>query len=421
MRRAVITGVGAVAPGDPGVDAFWSLISSGRTATRLATLFDPAPFRGQVVAECNFDPARAGFTPRETRRLDRTSLLALAAAKEALADGGFDSLRLEPDRIAVSVGNALGNSMNMEREYTVISDNGRDWLVDYEYATPQLMMTVASTTLAAELGWLVGAEGPCSVVSSGCCAGLDSVGHALDLIVEGTADLVITGAADAPIYPITIACFDRLRATSNSNDQPSRACKPFDRRRNGLVLGEGAAILMLEEYEHAKRRGAKIYCEVLSHASRANAYHMTGLEVHGRELSVAIDHALDLARVRPDQIDYVNAHGSGTPQNDQHETAAYKRSLREHAYRVPVSSIKSMIGHSLGAIGSIEVLACALAIKHGIIPPTANLEEPDPNCDLDYVPGVARERRLDVVLSAGSGFGGFQSAVVLANHERRAA
>jgi act minimal PKS ketosynthase (KS/KS alpha) len=417
-RRAVITGVGVVAPGDPGAQAFWSLLSDGRTATRIATLFDPAPYRGKVVAECNFDPVRSGLSPREIRRMDRTSQLGVVAGREALADAGVADARVPPDRIGVSVGNALGNSMSMEREYTVISDLGRKWLVDLDYATPHLLSVVASTSLAAELAWLSGAEGPCCQISTGCCAGIDAVGHAFELIREGSCDLVVAGASDAPIYPITIACFDRLRATSNCNDDPGRACKPFDRRRNGLVLGEGAACLIVEEYEHARRRGAKIYCEVLGHGARANAYHMTGLQEDGRELSIAIRAALEEARMDPERIDYINAHGSGTPQNDRHETAAYKRSLGDHAFRVPVSSIKSMVGHSLGAIGSIEIAACALAFEHQVVPPTANLAEPDPSCDLDYVPNTARDVPLDVILSAGSGFGGFQSAIVLAREVR---
>ncbi len=413
-RRAVITGIGVVAPGDCGSDAFWSLISNGRTATRIVTLFDPSPYRGKIAAECNFDPIAQGLSPREVRRMDRAAQFAVVAAREALRDSGLLLAQIPPDRIGVSLGNALGNAMSVEREYTVLSDLGRKWLLDLDYAMPHLLSMVSASSLLSEVAWTVGAEGPCAHVSTGCCAGIDSVGHAFELLTEGSADVVVTGASDAPIYPLTVACFDRLRATSTSNDEPGRACKPFDRTRNGLVLGEGAAILILEEYEHARRRGAQIYCEVLGHGARANGYHMTGLKEDGRELAVAISDALRRARVNPEQVDYVNAHGSGTPQNDRHETAAYKRSLGAHAYDVPVSSIKSMIGHSLGAIGSIEIAACALAIKHQLVPPTANLFEPDPNCDLDYVPHTAREAKIDVVLSAGSGFGGFQSAIVLA-------
>jgi act minimal PKS ketosynthase (KS/KS alpha) len=225
---------------------------------------------------------------------------------------------------------------------------------------------------------------------------------------------MIAGAADAPISPITLACFDAIKATTPRNDAPEQASRPFDRTRDGFVLGEGAAVFVLEELGRARQRGARIYAEIAGYASRCNAYHMTGLKPDGREMAEAIRAALDEAGRAPDAVDYVNAHGSGTKQNDRHETAAFKRSLGEHAYRTPVSSIKSMIGHSLGAIGSLEIAASALAIDQNVIPPTANLKSPDPECDLDYVPCVAREQRTDVVLTVGSGFGGFQSAMVLA-------
>jgi act minimal PKS ketosynthase (KS/KS alpha) len=229
--------------------------------------------------------------------------------------------------------------------------------------------------------------------------------------------VVVGGAAEAPISPISVACFDAIKATSPNNDDPEHASRPFDDRRDGFVLGEGSAFFVLEEAGAARRRGAHVYAEVGGFATRGNAFHMTGLRPDGREMSEAIDVALRRAGLAPRDVDYVNAHGSGTRQNDRHETAAIKRSLGGHAYQVPVSSIKSMIGHSLGAIGAIEVAACALAIEHGVVPPTANLEVPDPLCDLDYVPRTARDQQIDAVLSVGSGFGGFQSAVVLHRHE----
>ena len=345
--------------------------------------------------------------------MDRAAQFAVVATRESLHDSGLDLAAIEPDRIGVSVGNAVGNSIQMEREYRVISDNGRRWLVDHSYAMPHLYPVVVPSSIAAEVAWASRAEGASAVITTGCCSGIDSVGYALDLIHEGAVDIVIGGATDAPIYPITVACFDALRASSNSNDDPEHACRPFDRTRNGLVLGEGSAMFVLEELEHARGRGARIYCEVAGYSARANAYHMTGLKADGREMAEAITAALDQARVNAGEVDYVNAHGSGTQQNDRHETAAYKRSLGAHAYRVPVSSIKSMVGHSLGGIGSIEIAASALAIDRRVVPPTANYEERDPECDLDYVPKNAREQKVDVVLSVGSGFGGFQSAIVL--------
>jgi minimal PKS ketosynthase (KS/KS alpha) len=247
------------------------------------------------------------------------------------------------------------------------------------------------------------------------------VGYAAELIREGSADVMIAGATDAPISPITVACFDAIKATTPRNDDPEHASRPFDGTRNGFVLGEGAAVFVLEELESARRRGAGVYAEIAGFAFRSNAFHMTGLRPDGREMAEAIRVAMREARVNPDDIDYINAHGSGTKQNDRHETAAFKRSLGDHAYRTPVSSIKSMVGHSLGAIGSIEIAASVLAIEHGIVPPTANLNTPDPECDLDYVPRTAREWRTDTVLTVGSGFGGFQSAMVLTRADRRTA
>ena len=412
-KRAVITGIGVVAPGGIGTKAYWQMLTMGRTATRIIQLCDPTPFRSRVGAECDFDPQAAGLTPQEIRRMDRAAQFALVSAREAIADGGLEPGAADPHRVGVSLGSAVGCTMSLEREYAVVSDGGRLWDIDPEYIVPHLYEQFVPSSMAAELAWEAGAEGPAAVVSTGCTSGLDAVGHAADLIGESSAQVVIAGATDAPISPITLASFDAIRATTPRNDDPEHASRPFDRTRNGLVLGEGAAVFVIEELEHALSRDAHIYAEIAGFASRCNAYHMTGLSADGRELAEAIRAALDQARVDPSAVDYINAHGSSTKQNDRHETAAFKRALGEHAYRVPVSSIKSMIGHSLGAIGSLEIAACALAIAHNVIPPTANLHEQDPECDLDYVPVTARDHRTDTVLTVGSGFGGFQSAMVL--------
>jgi act minimal PKS ketosynthase (KS/KS alpha) len=313
----------------------------------------------------------------------------------------------------VSLGSAVGAATSLEREYLVLSDSGRLWEVDEDHLSPHMFDYMVPSAMAREVAWSAGAEGPVMLVSDGCTSGLDSVGHARDLIAEGSADIVVTGASDTPVTPIVVACFDAIKATTTHNSDPEHASRPFDRSRNGFVLAEGAAMLVLEEYEHARRRGAAIYAEVAGFATRCNAYHMTGLKTDGREMAEAIANALRQAGTAPAEVDYVNAHGSGTRQNDRHETAAFKRSLGAHAYRVPVSSIKSMVGHSLGGIGSVEIAASLLALCNDVVPPTANLHEPDPECDLDYVPVTAREAPLDTVLTVGSGFGGFQSAMVL--------
>ncbi|MEU8002738.1 beta-ketoacyl-[acyl-carrier-protein] synthase family protein [Catellatospora sp. NPDC049111] len=416
-RRVVITGLGVVAPGGIGAKAFWELLTSGRTATRTISFFDPSPFRSQVAAECDFDPAAYGLTPAQTLRMDRAAQFAVVAAAEAVSDAGLELAELDPHRVGTVVGSAVGATMSLEREYVIASEKGARWLVDNTRTSPHLYDYYVPGSFAAEVAWSIGAEGPAAVVSTGCTSGLDAVAYAAELIREGSADVVVGGASDAPISPITVACFDAIKATTPRNDDPAHASRPFDNSRNGFVLGEGSAMFVLEDLERARRRGAPVYAEIVGFASRCNAFHMTGLRPDGREMAEAIRNALDTARMDPTTIGYVNAHGSGTKQNDRHETAAVKLALREHAYATPMSSIKSMVGHSLGAIGAIEVAACALAITNGVVPPTANLHEPDPECDLDYVPLEARDRRLDAVLSVGSGFGGFQSAMLLARPE----
>jgi act minimal PKS ketosynthase (KS/KS alpha) len=419
-RRVVITGVGVTAPGGIGVKDFWQLLADGRTATRRISFFDPSSFRSQIAAEADFDAELAGLSPQEIRRMDRAAQFAVVTAREAVADSGLDFAAVDPHRVGVTIGSAVGATTGLDQEYRAVSDGGRLDLVDHEYAVPHLYNYLVPSSFATEVAWAVGAEGPGTVVSTGCTSGLDAIGYATDLIRDGAADVVVAGASDAPISPITVACFDAIKATTARNDDPEHASRPFDASRTGFVLGEGAAVFVLEELESARRRGAHIYAEVAGYATRSNAFHMTGLRPDGAEMAEAIRVALDEARLVPEDIDYINAHGSGTKQNDRHETAAFKRSLGDHAYRTPVSSIKSMVGHSLGAIGSIEIAASVLAMENSVVPPTANLHNPDPECDLDYVPLTARDWRTDAVLSVGSGFGGFQSAVVLARPDRSA-
>ncbi|MEU3277425.1 beta-ketoacyl-[acyl-carrier-protein] synthase family protein [Streptomyces antibioticus] len=408
-----VTGIGVVAPGGIGGPAFWDLLASGRTATRGITFFDPAGLRSRIAAECDFDPAAHGLDAEQSARNDRYIQFALVAGAEAVQDAGLDLARENPWRVGVSLGTAVGGTTRLEHDYVLVSHGGTRWDVDERRAEPHLHRAFAPSTLASTVAEHFGAGGPVQTVSTGCTSGLDAVGYAFHTVEEGRADICIAGASDSPISPITMACFDAIKATSPNNDDPAHASRPFDADRDGFVMGEGGAVLVLEELEHARARGARIYCELGGYATFGNAYHMTGLTSEGLEMARAIEDALDHARLDPTAIDYVNAHGSGTKQNDRHETAAVKRTLGEHAYATPMSSIKSMVGHSLGAIGAIELVACVLALEHQVVPPTANYETPDPECDLDYVPRVARERALNSVLSVGSGFGGFQSAVVL--------
>ncbi|MFD7107040.1 beta-ketoacyl-[acyl-carrier-protein] synthase family protein [Streptomyces celluloflavus] len=420
-RRIAITGLGVVAPGSMGTKGFWEMIVAGRTATRAITAFDASAFRSRIAAEVDFDAAQAGLSAREVRRMDRAAQFAVVAARETLEDSGLETDRLDPARVGVSIGSAVGCTVKLEEEYVVLSDAGRQWLVDPGYASPHLYDYFVPGSLAAEVAWVADARGPVTVVSAGCTSGIDAIGNACDLIREGRADVMLAGGTEAPISPITVACFDAIKATSPNNEDAEHALRPFDRNRDGFVLGEGCAVLVLEELEHARRRRAHIYAEIRGFASRSNAYHMTGLRADGDELAGAITAALDESGLAPEAIDYVNAHGTATRQNDRHETAALKKSLGSHAYGTQISSIKSMVGHSLGAIGSIEIAACALAIDQEVVPPTANLHEVDPELDLDYVPLEAREGRIKAALSVGSGFGGFQSAMVLTRPGREAA
>ncbi|MGX1887532.1 beta-ketoacyl-[acyl-carrier-protein] synthase family protein [Streptomyces sp. NPDC055287] len=419
-RRVVVTGVGIVAPGGVGAPAFWDLLANGRTATRGITLFDPAGFRSRIAAEVDFDPAAHGLEQDQMARSDRYVQFALVAAREAIRDAGLDPGEEDPWRIGVTLGTAVGGTTRLEHDYVAVSGSGARWDVDHQRAGPHLHRAFSPSVLASAVAEQVGAHGPVQTVSTGCTSGLDAIGYALHAIQEGSVDVCVAGASDSPISPITVACFDAIKATSPNNDDPAHASRPFDADRDGFVLGEGGAVLVLEEMEHARARGASVYCEIGGYATFGNAHHMTGLTAEGLEMARAIDTALVHARVDRTAIDYVNAHGSGTKQNDRHETAAVKRSLGDHAYDTPMSSIKSMVGHSLGAIGAIELVACVLAMAHQVVPPTANYETPDPECDLDYVPRTARPRKLRSVLSVGSGFGGFQSAVVLTRPKVRA-
>jgi act minimal PKS ketosynthase (KS/KS alpha) len=285
QRKVVITGIGVVAPGGVGTKEFWSLLSDGRTATRRISFFDPTPFRSQLAAEVDFDPEMHGLSPQEIRRMDRAAQFAVVTTAEAMADSGLSLRDLDPYRTGVCVGSAVGATMGLDQEYRVVSDDGRLDVVDHNYAVGHLYDYFVPSSFAREVAHFVDAQGPATVVSTGCTSGLDSVGHAVDLIRDGSADVMVTGATDAPISPITVACFDAIKATTPRNDDPQHCSRPFDRSRNGFVLGEGAAMFVLEEYGHARARGAHIYAEIAGYATRCNAFHMTGLRPDGREMA----------------------------------------------------------------------------------------------------------------------------------------
>jgi 3-oxoacyl-(acyl-carrier-protein) synthase len=421
MKRVVVTGIGVVAPGGVGREAFWDTLVAGRSACDLATNIEHLElFRSHMVgAVVDWNPTASGLKEEQITNFDRHIQFALAAVAEAWTDSGLDHSRLDPTRMGVSAGTAIGSTPRLEQEYLVVSSQATEFTVNPLLATPYLYHAVSPATLSAVLASHFGVHGPVVTVSSGCTAGIDAVAHAFEWIRDGEVEIAIAGASEAGICPINMASFDAIKGTSPRNNEPTTASRPFDGSRNGFVLGEGGAFLLLEELEFARRRKARIYAEITGYGSALNAYHMTGLQRDGLDMAQAINAALEEARVEKEEVQYINAHGSSTVQNDIHETNAFKAVWGEQAYRIPVSSIKSMIGHSLGAIGAIEIAACALVIDRGVIPPTINYHIPDPQCDLDYVPNVARKQPVDILVSTGSGFGGFQSALVLTNVNRK--
>ncbi|HZO74092.1 MAG TPA: beta-ketoacyl-[acyl-carrier-protein] synthase family protein [Ktedonobacteraceae bacterium] len=414
MRRVVITGIGVVAPGGTGREAFWETLATGKSACDMAQVEHLENFRSQVAGTvCDWQPLSYGLTQDEVDQADRHIQFALVAVAEALADSKLKVEQFDATRLGVSAGTAIGSTIRLEQEYLAVSNQATEFIVDPDLATPYLYHAVTPSSLSSEIAAKYGVMGPVVTVSTGCTAGIDAVAHAFEWIRDGEADIVITGASEAGICPINMASFDAIKGTTPRNNEAKTASRPFDKTRNGFVLGEGGAFLILEEYEYARRRGAPIYAEISGYGSALNAYHMTGLQRNGLDMVQAITAALAMAEIEPEEVQYINAHGSSTMQNDLHETNAFKVAWGERAYRIPVSSIKSMVGHSLGAIGAIEIAACALTIQRGIIPPTINYSTPDPECDLDYVPNQARKQEVDVLVSTGSGFGGFQSAIVL--------
>lgn len=414
MARVMITGIGVVAPGGVGREAFWETLITGKSTADLAELEHLERFRSQVVAAISdWNPHQCGLSEEEIARTGRHTQFGLAAASEALEESGINLAQLNASRIGVAAGTAIGSTARLEQEYLVVSKQATEYNVDPSLASPFLYHAMSPTSLSAEVAAKFQVQGPVVTVSTGCTAGIDAIAHAFEWIRDGDADVVIAGAAEAGICPVNVASFDAIKGTTTRNHEPKKASRPFDSERNGFVLGEGSAFLILESLEHARRRQAPvIYAEIKGYGSALNAYHMTGLQRNGLDMVQAIEEALKEAKLEPDDIHYINAHGSSTKQNDIHETNAFKAIWKEHIYAIPVSSIKSMIGHSLGAIGAIETAACALILQRRIIPPTINYHSPDPECDLDYVPNVAREQAVTNVLSTASGFGGFQSALV---------
>lgn len=427
QRRVVITGLGVVAPNGIGKEDFWNACIAGRSGIRRITRFDATLLPTRIAGEVpNFDPEAFGVTREEVLHTDRNTQFALAAANLALQDAGLSRLPgelsgVEHDQMGVYMGSAMASITEGEKLWCLLTDSGAHPL---RYSTGgiipvTLLLTHAPASAIATHYQL---HGPCMVIATGCSAGADAIGEAFWVIQDGEADYMLAGGADSAISYGGFAAFCVLGAMSTRNEEPERASRPYDKERDGFVMAEGAGVLLLEERERALARKAHIYAEVITFVSNSNSHHMTALPPDGAPLQQLIRQALDEAAIVPAQIGYINSHGSSTLPNEVAETAAYKAVFGEQAYHIPISAIKSMIGHTQGAASAIETVVTALVLERQIIPPTINQESPDPLCDLDYVPNVARIASVDMALTHSSGFGGVNNLLVLSRadwHDRQ--
>jgi 3-oxoacyl-[acyl-carrier-protein] synthase II len=405
-RRVVVTGLGVVTAVGHNVEAFWAGLLAGQSGVRRVTLFDPSNFACQIGAEVRDWDASLLMDPKEARRNDRYTHFGFVAAKQAFADAGIDMAREDPDRVGVIIGSGIGGMYTYESQLKVLAERGPRKVSPF--TIPSLIGNMCSGLFAIEIG----ARGPNFGLVSACATGTHALGEAAHAIRRGDADVIIAGGSEAAITPFAYASFCAMKAMSTRNDEPQRASRPFDSQRDGFVMGEGSGILVLESLEHAQARGARIYCELAGYAATCDAFHITQPDPEGKGLSMAMKRALASAGATPEDVDYINAHGTSTPYNDKFETLAIKKVFGDHARRIPVSSTKSMTGHLLGAAGGIESVVCVKSIQTQSLAPTINLEEPDPECDLDYIPNEARRARVRTVLSNNLGFGGQNAAVV---------
>ena len=400
LQRVVVTGLGAVTPIGNNVAEYWSGLTSGRNGVATISLFDASRHACRFAAEVKqFDPA--GFIePKDAKRWDRYCKFGVVAAKQALADAGLKITEANADRIGVSIGSGVGGLLTMETQAHVLEGKGPGRVSPF---TVPMMIPNMATGLAAIA---LGAKGPSSAVATACAAGSNAIGDAFRLLQLGKADAMVCGGAESAITPLGVAGFASAKALSFRNDDPAKASRPFDKERDGFVIGEGSGLLVLETLSHAEARGATILAEIVGYGTTCDAHHITSPTPGGVGGAAAMRLALDDAGLNAESIDYVNAHGTSTPANDSNETAAIKSALGHRASSIPVSSTKSMTGHLLGGSGGIEAVACVLALQHNVVPPTINYSNPDPDCDLDVVPNTAREHTLGTVLSNSFGFGG---------------
>jgi 3-oxoacyl-[acyl-carrier-protein] synthase II len=406
-RRVVITGLGAITPVGNNVETFWSNLKKGVSGIRKIDAFDTTGYDCQIGGEVrDFDPKPFFRNPKDIRRTDRFAQLALAAAKMALENSGIDLEKLNRDRFGVIVSSGIGGLKTLEDQYTVLVTKGPSR--NSPFTIPMLISNMASGLISMEYGL----HGPNMCIVTACATSNNAIGESWRMIKFGDADIFLAGGSEASIVAIGLAGFSAMRALSTRNDEPERASRPFDRDRDGFVMSEGAGVVVVEELEHAKARGAKIYCELAGYGLTADAYHMTAPPPNGEGAARAMQLALEHARISADQVDYINAHATSTDIGDLCETRAIKKVFGNHARKVSISSTKSMTGHLLGGAGGVEMAACALAIRDSVIPPTINLENPSEECDLDYTPNVAREKKVRVVLNNSFGFGGHNATLV---------
>ncbi|GBD11720.1 3-oxoacyl-[acyl-carrier-protein] synthase 2 [bacterium HR23] len=409
--RVVVTGMGVISPLGLSVEATWQALLQGRSGVGRITAFDPAPFETQIAAEVKgFDPLTY-MDKKEARRTDRFVQFALAAAQEALRQAGLNGTPPNPERCATIIGTGVGGILTLSQQFAVLQEKGPHRVSPF--LVPMMLSDMASGQLSIAFGF----KGPNFGTVSACASGSDAIGEAYELIRRGEVDLALAGGAEAPICPIAIAGFNACQALSRRNHEPERASRPFDAQRDGFVIGEGAAIMVLERLEHALARGAQPLVELVGYSATADAYHITQPAPGGEGGARAMALALRRAGLKPKDVDYINAHGTSTPLNDKYETQAIKAVFGEEAYRIPISSTKSMTGHLLGAAGALEAVITAMAILRGAIPPTINLDNPDPECDLDYTPWVPRYGRVRVAMSNALGFGGHNSTLVFRQWE----
>ena len=406
-RRVVVTGIGCLSALGPDTASFWDGLIKGRSGISRLTRFDPTDFPSKVGGEIrDFDPGKF-MDPKEAKRNDRYTQYAVAASRMAIEDAQVDTTKLNSERFGVIIGSGIGGMETIENQARVLIERGPSRVSPF--TIPSLIANIASGVVAIEFQ----AKSVNFGVVSACASGSHALGEAMRHIRDGHADIMLSGGSEACITRLSYAGFCNMKAMSSDfNDTPEKASRPFDKLRDGFVMGEGAGVLVIESLEHAQARGARIYCELAGYGATCDAYHITGQDQEGKGLALCLNRALAEAGVDKSEVSYINAHGTSTPINDRCETLAIKRVFGEQAPKIAISSTKSMTGHLLGAAGGVEAAVCALAIRHGIVPPTLNLENPDPDCDLDYVPNQARKMTVNVAISNNLGFGGHNASLV---------